>query len=73
MISAGVAPGSHEQPLRDTDGVHGAARRPERHPRAARSRRPGLRLAVPDEELVRTPSLLMNGFAALPVLLGVPA
>jgi cytochrome P450 len=35
--------------------------------------RPGLRLAVPDEELVRTPSFLMNGFAALPVLLGAPA
>jgi cytochrome P450 len=33
---------------------------------------PHLRLAVPTEDLVRTPGLLMNGFAALPVLVGAP-
>jgi cytochrome P450 len=36
-------------------------------------RYPRLRLAVPDDELERSPSFLMNGFAALPVLLGAPA
>jgi len=33
---------------------------------------PQLRLAAPPDTLVRTPGLLMNGFAALPVLLGGP-
>jgi cytochrome P450 len=33
---------------------------------------PHLRLAVPPDALVRTPGLLMNGFAALPVLPGAP-
>jgi cytochrome P450 len=37
------------------------------------ARYPNLRLAVPPDALVRTPGLLMNGFAALPVLLGAPA
>ena len=37
------------------------------------TRYPQLRLAVPPDTLVRTPGLLMNGFAALPVLLGTPA
>jgi cytochrome P450 len=37
------------------------------------ARFPDVRLAVPPDELVRTPGLLMNGFAALPVLLGRPA
>ena len=37
------------------------------------ARYPHLRLAVPPDTLVRTPGLLMNGFAALPVLLGPPA
>jgi cytochrome P450 len=37
------------------------------------ARFPDLRLAVPSDDLVRTPGLLMNGFAALPVLLGAPA
>ena len=37
------------------------------------TRYPHLRLAVPPDTLVRTPGLLMNGFAALPVLLGTPA
>jgi cytochrome P450 len=36
-------------------------------------RYPGLRLAVPADDLVRPPSFLMNGLAALPVLLGEPA
>ena len=36
------------------------------------ARFPHLRLAVPSEALVRTPGLLMNGFAALPVVLGAP-
>jgi len=34
------------------------------------ARFPHLRLAVPSDDLVRTPGLLMNGFATLPVLLG---
>jgi cytochrome P450 len=37
------------------------------------ARFPRVRLAVPAEDLVRTPGLLMNGFATLPVLLGAPA
>ena len=37
------------------------------------TRYPHLRLAVPPDTLVRSPGLLMNGFAALPVLLGTPA
>ena len=37
------------------------------------ARYPNLRLAVPPDALVRTPGLLMNGFAALPVRLGAPA
>jgi cytochrome P450 len=37
------------------------------------ARFPHLRPAVPADALVRTPGLLMNGFAALPVLLGDPA
>jgi cytochrome P450 len=37
------------------------------------ARFPHLRPAVPADALVRTPGLLMNGFAALPVLLGGPA
>jgi cytochrome P450 len=37
------------------------------------ARFPDMRLAVPPEALVRTPGLLMNGFAALPALLGAPA
>jgi hypothetical protein len=36
------------------------------------ARFPQLRLAAPPDTLVRTPGLLMNGFAALPVLLGGP-
>jgi cytochrome P450 len=34
------------------------------------ARFPDLRLAVPTDTLVRTPGLLMNGFATLPVVLG---
>jgi cytochrome P450 len=34
------------------------------------ARYPHLRLAVPDDALVRAPGLLMNGFATLPVVLG---
>jgi cytochrome P450 len=37
------------------------------------ARFPDLRPAVPAAALVRTPGLLMNGFAELPVLLGAPA
>ena len=37
------------------------------------ARFPQLRLAVPPDTLVRAPGLLMNGFAALPVLLGAPS
>jgi cytochrome P450 len=37
------------------------------------ARFPQMRLAVPPDTLVRTPGLLMNGFAALPVLLGAPS
>ena len=37
------------------------------------ARFPHLRLAVAPDDLVRLPGLLMNGFAALPVLAGAPA